>query len=302
MRFTPTGVGTAEGLVSIVTDFFRFTPTGVGTAFRFVMSVAVNPGSPPRAWGRLSVRNSARGFTRFTPTGVGTADVTTYPLTNLYGSPPRAWGRRFAPSGASCVCSVHPHGRGDGSRNKSSVSPIAGSPPRAWGRRVLRDHMPENGRFTPTGVGTALAMWIAALILPVHPHGRGDGENTARRDAQQDGSPPRAWGRLLVAGADLLGPAVHPHGRGDGYQGVQRFGLAIGSPPRAWGRLKLLAICLAKVFGSPPRAWGRRSGSVAFVNLSQVHPHGRGDGDRDNCSVNHVRRFTPTGVGTAKTL
>ena len=53
----------------------RFTPTGVGTANGSTAHSPLLCGSPPRAWGRLDAAH-LRGFRqRFTPTGVGTARV-----------------------------------------------------------------------------------------------------------------------------------------------------------------------------------------------------------------------------------
>ena len=71
----------------------------------------------------------------------------------------------------------------------------------------------QSGRFTPTRVGTT------SEKLPL---------------TSQDGSPPRAWGRLRVL-RDPIDRAVHPHARGDDAN-HERNALQDGSPPRAWGR------------------------------------------------------------------
>ena len=72
-------------------------------------------------------------------------------------------------------------------------------------------------RFTPTGVGTATARAKRRGLSPVHPHGRGDSENMLDFKAIAYGSPPRAWGQLMML--------PNPNDMID------------GSPPRAWGQL-----------------------------------------------------------------
>jgi len=154
----------------------RFTPTGVGTAEGRIAYIAYTVGSPPRAWGRLIGKTFPCRHVRFTPTGVGTAGgvgwgydlvcgspprawgrllVTPPACIQQGGSPPRAWGRRPAPCGVEGYGPVHPHGRGDG---LSFVAFVLGLE-----------------RFTPTGVGTA-SIEYSVIAFPL-------------------GSPPRAWGR-----------------------------------------------------------------------------------------------------------
>ena len=110
-----------------------FTPTGVGTICRRSLlgcAISVHPhgrgdnavktarakrgrGSPPRAWGQLSVDLTADPPRRFTPTGVGTMPVERR----------RGW-----------LVAVHPHGRGDNRLSSYLMPAPHGSPPRAWGQ------------------------------------------------------------------------------------------------------------------------------------------------------------------------
>ena len=153
-----------------------------------------NPGSPPQAWGRLTTRLPSERRIRFTPTGVGTA---------VSPPPPRLW------------ASVHPHRRGDGTSVLTDLpfgygSPpqawgrlttgfryatASGSPPQAWGRPAAALASTATGRFTPTGVGTALKMVYHKPSGPVHPHRRGDGGQGGVFGDRAVGSPPQAWGR-----------------------------------------------------------------------------------------------------------
>ena len=53
-RFTPTRVGTTRSRVGLPGLLCRFTPTRVGTTGDPDWVAAIELGSPPRAWGRLS--------------------------------------------------------------------------------------------------------------------------------------------------------------------------------------------------------------------------------------------------------
>src|SRR5208282_4979261 len=131
-----------------------------------------------------------------------------------------------------------------------------GSPPRAWGQHALCHRGIWSGRFTPTGVGTTIAIPLGIAITPVHPHGRGDNAIKMRINLFVVGSPPRAWGQrklnhyssppsrftptgvgtTRMAAPGAVAVAVHPHGRGDNGVGQCSRGQRFGSPPRAWGQ------------------------------------------------------------------
>src|ERR1017187_1361303 len=74
-----------------------------------------------------------------------------------------------------------------------------GSPPRAWGRRRRQLVRTRPARFTPTRVGTTRNTAISFHASPVHPHARGGDSLKALTRHFSYGSPPRAWGRLIVA-------------------------------------------------------------------------------------------------------
>src|SRR6185312_350651 len=121
----------------------------------------------------------------------------------IVGSPPRAWGRhlpvhvrqpvpRFTPTCVGKAASrprwgrsgsVHPHVRGEG------------APPPASPFRLLR--------FTPTCVGKAIQTPPPSTPTTVHPHVRGEGGVIHDAPDDEDGSPPRAWGRPLTGVPNL---------------------------------------------------------------------------------------------------
>ena len=189
----------------------RFTPTGVGTINGLHFPLASPHGSPPRAWGQFESAPGGYADARFTPTGVGTMRIASEYPSARFGSPPRAWGQfsgcrlRYQPA------AVHPHGRGDNAVRcgqqdvgirftPTGVGTITaenvptrrylGSPPRAWGQCRRMRIAYACVWFTPTGVGTMRPPAARARAPPVHPHGRGDNIRTV---AASDCN--RAWGQ-----------------------------------------------------------------------------------------------------------
>ena len=146
-----------------------------GDYFITLPPTSIGNGSPPRAWGLPKRRQNRLERPRFTPTCVGTTH-----LNVVSGS----------------VTTVHPHVRGDCGQRTSLMRDPSGSPPRAWGLPALVDVGERAFRFTPTCVGTTIAVRTKFSSISVHPHVRGDYKI-----------------------ADLAEPpvrvTVHPHVRGD---------------------------------------------------------------------------------------
>ena len=186
--------------------------------------------------------------------------------------------------------------RGDDRRENGGRRRVFGSPPRAWGRRQGVQAVVRDLRLTPTCVGTTLRRGQAFARLPAHPHVRGDDGRLAPPGLQDDGSPPRAWGRLLdrlrppnhrrltptcvgttpPTPSSCRRPPAHPHVRGDDTVRGSFACSKSGSPPRAWGRrvqaglagvgVRLTPTCV----GTTARSW--RSSPCGTA-----HPHVRGD-------------------------
>src|SRR5262249_15771666 len=80
----------------------------------------------------------------------------------------------------------------------AAVTAVNGSPPRAWGS--LERLAPYGGaaRFTPTRVGKSDGISVIILIASVHPHARGEVAHLPSSLLPLNGSPPRAWGSLLL--------------------------------------------------------------------------------------------------------
>ncbi len=193
-----------------------------------------------------------------------------------------------------------------------------GSPPRAWGRLPREDGELVARRFTPTCVGTAAASVSVALVVPVHPHVRGDGFPSPSRSPHLSGSPPRAWGRRGKAAGLAFGVRFTPTCVGTATPVRLSRRAMYGSPPRAWGRRTAVGAVRAGQRFTPTcvgTAWGQPL--IRFDTT--VHPHVRGDGassygavlcltgspprawGRPMADMRHrwPGRFTPTCVGTA---
>jgi len=236
----------------------RFTPTCVGKTSKNARSGVMPSGSPPRAWGRHQVvpavwrqptvhphvRGEDYGLReveevrlRFTPTCVGKTSAARLMLFPSCGSPPRAWGRRPLALRTDDLRAVHPHVRGEDDRLQLSFA------------RVIR--------FTPTCVGKTILVSAPATST--------------------NGSPPRAWGRLLQFYWMRLTISVHPHVRGEdscmlqGAAGVWRF------TPTCVGKTRRAVEPIRFARGSPPRAWGRRPVAFRHGSNPAVHPHVRGE-------------------------
>ena len=130
-------------------------------------------GSPPRAWGIRSVFPCHFSRCRFTPTCVGNTHASTHvPVTD----------------------SVHPHVRGEYLGGALDRQSGGGSPPRAWGIPIEILVVTLRPRFTPTCVGNTEPPRPRIPPHTVHPHVRGEYDETALGGLEVHGSPPRAWG------------------------------------------------------------------------------------------------------------
>jgi len=114
----------------------------------------------------------------------------------------------------------------------------------------------EQGRFTPTRVGTSRFSSSCSTRMSVHPHACGDKRRMFCASMADVGSPPRVWGQVLFpvlpveaqrftptrVGTRLLledvvaDPAVHPHACGDKVKASVVGYHSNGSPPRVWGQ------------------------------------------------------------------
>jgi len=254
----------------------RDHPHECGAGFSLPGQLVVDPGSPPRMWGRLEVAGGVPAQGRFTPTYVGPVTVR---------------------AGSVEVGAVHPHICRAGSVLRENLGGESGSPPRMWGRYVQRRLSQPHPRFTPTYVEPVSTGCSSRSPSTVHPHVCGAGVDVRPRSGSVTGSPPRMWGRWIVEEGEAqlsrftptyVGPVrpgtaprtsavVHPHVCGAGVSGDAGCLPSAGSPPRMWGRFGDAEARRTQVRFTPTYVGPVGSRMVGDLR-PPVHPHVCGAG------------------------
>ena len=173
-----------------------------------------------------------------------------------------------------------------------------------------------------------------------HPHERGEDVILRRLVADQEETPPRAWGRLFHFSDSVfeagntptsVGKTIlrhesgfvlekHPHVRGEDLMMHLRRRGELETPPRAWGRRSYKQLVPVAV-GTTPTSVGKTQKTPLRTNGTQNQPHERGEdillclfhideveppprawGRRINAQTQYAKcRTTPTGVGKTHT-
>ena len=271
---TPTGVGktfrTSKGA-----DLPEKHPHGRGEDHKHCPNHVIEQETPPRAWGRRRINGGFQAGKGNTPTGVGKT-IPTVP--NLY------------------LFQKHPHGRGEDPGNRIPSAHHLETPPRAWGRRVLLLLEPDLRGNTPTGVGKTSDLSQHRYHQRKHPHGRGEDHVFHDHSTKRRETPPRAWGRPLMALEEKkeigntptgVGKTIreyqkaqtakkHPHGRGEDSSGRYKNQQPLETPPRAWGRRPRQPL-LVRTGRNTPTGVGKTVTAGKKSETPKKHPHGRGE-------------------------
>ena len=212
-RFTPTRVGKTPGC-GYLARRRAVHPHACGENPDDMKPWPWLDGSPPRVWGKPSVKYPCLRGQRFTPTRVGK----TCALFCIFLSYP-----------------VHPHACGENSMILRKYPAPFGSPPRVWGKHLHGGHHQHCERFTPTRVGKTGGARTQTAMTTVHPHACGENIVITPRQQMRRGSPPRVWGKpawglhcqarrrftptrvgkTWLAGATPPRSSVHPHACGE---------------------------------------------------------------------------------------
>src|ERR1035438_7016603 len=131
---------------------------------------------------------------------------------------------------------------------------------------------------------------------PVHPHARRDNSRPAHTAARRAGSPPRAWGRLVV-GVRRIGQVRFTPTRVGTTLRVFSRTVRGSVPPHARGDNSVGVADTMTPNGSPPRAWGQRLRAPGPQGDPRFTPTRVGTTNTASCAT-RLARFTPTRVGT----
>src|SRR5271165_4387476 len=335
-RFIPTHVGNATARL-IRQGRSAVHPHARGERLTGLTWVLYQDGSSPRTWGTQRPAARHRSSVRFIPTHVGNAVISAHlaRLVSVHphargerkprviegasvdGSSPRTWGtprQEIAPQVRDRFIPTHV---GNAAPQAAVSCRGACSSPRTWGTPPDHRRAPPDMRFIPTHVGNALPAPCQEPHGAVHPHARGERSRSRRRSTAVSGSSPRTWGtrpwrhRRPVRRRFIptqVGNArerrsrsaahtVHPHARGERDLTSRLFDRIRGSSPRTWGTLKERHdVCGQRRFipthvGNAAATWSRRSGK-------SVHPHARGEREKERTEVSEAIGSSPRTWGT----
>ena len=255
MRNTPRAWGRQQALPNTPL-LLGNTPTCVGKTRWHPLRIADERETPPRAWGRRD-----REIAAFTPIEKHPHVCGEDPPGFTWQSyaeetPPRAWGRQAAMGGTpfshrntpTCVGKTrrkggferllgkHPHVRGEDEARREDGEVRTETPPRAWGRQPPHHSGRLEVRNTPTCVGKTLFPFRKLYPFKKHPHVRGEDKSFGTESYAATETPPRAWGRLLMAAKTGQLDGNTPTCVGKTFLSLTRQLLFLETPPRAWGR------------------------------------------------------------------
>ena len=172
-RITPACAGKSSKS-SITSGFSTDHPRVRGEEFSAYLLYSPAPGSPPRARGRVSLREGIPPGLGITPACAG-----------------KSGGCMEADSGIW----DHPRVRGEEGSDARLAVPMRGSPPRARGRvpSGLRHSVLQG--ITPACAGKRTTLYWGFGRAWDHPRVRGEENGVTRKQLARLGSPPRARGR-----------------------------------------------------------------------------------------------------------
>ena len=130
--------------------------------------------TPPRMWGRQTVKMAAGMSLRNTPTHVG---KTRHKIR------------------AGIICKKHPHACGEDGSQFALRAFLLETPPRMWGRLNLQSTCEHHFRNTPTHVGKTSHQAAPQCCAQKHPHACGEDTHLYRNHFRLLETPPRMWGR-----------------------------------------------------------------------------------------------------------
>ena len=221
-----------------------------GEKQKFVISIPVQKGSPPLAWGKATAFRNSLSPSGITPTCVGKSTLQNCTREKLWD---------------------HPHLRGEKAPSWTRPTCPPGSPPLAWGKGLTTGATGDTTGITPTCVGKRNSGTVERPGSGDHPHLRGEKAENGYTKISKTGSPPLAWGKGLRECEKVRDIGITPTcvGKRDSF---------IFLPPFAWDHPHLRgekgAISSREIAerGSPPLAWGKDAKSSRHFKRSGITP------------------------------
>ncbi len=196
----------------------------------------LDPGSSPREWGLVRVRDGVELLVGLIPTRVGTGRPrwVPWPWPRAHPHASGDWGGRgrnrvrargLIPTrvgtgarrqGQQITRRAHPHASGDWRTPSQTRYNRPGSSPREWGLARGRAEPSPCLGLIPTRVGAGPPISAASSSTRAHPHASGDWAAPIVSAAQTVGSSPREWGLRPEAPAPLPGVGLIPTRVGTG--------------------------------------------------------------------------------------
>ena len=165
----------------------------------------------------------------------------------------------------------HPRVRGEELYGLAKALRSAGSPPRARGRASLHGEKDNPRRITPACAGKSNLHLRRQSWQQDHPRVRGEERTTRRRCKKQEGSPPRARGRVGIFRLNSEGYRITPACAGKSRAALLPPG-GHGDHPRVRGEESVCPGRLYGIEGSPPRARGRAKCQLFFARQAGITP------------------------------
>ena len=165
-----------------------------------------------------------------------------------------------------------------------------------WGKLEAEVKVILPIRSTPTRVGKTRCAFWGRLEFQVHPHACGENDPGASITDDNNGPPPRVWGKLLIwpnqhrlirstptrvgktgrSSRRQRNVQVHPHACGENAASLLADKYCRGPPPRVWGKPVIPGHEWQAVRSTPTRV-GKTKKFILIVAFASVHPHACGE-------------------------
>ena len=165
----------------------------------------------------------------------------------------------------------HPRMRGEKHQHAKRRACTAGSPPHARGKADAEcQEVPPTG-ITPACAGKSYNSVIVPVFNGDHPRMRGEKADAWQAQAEREGSPPHARGKVWKADTYGMRKGITPACAGKRTAGAAAWEAA-GDHPRMRGEKLSARLSGVHKTGSPPHARGKEGGHPHVKPLHRITP------------------------------